>query len=108
MGPDSYSVLMTFLKGDDDNVRYQAARGLSTMGSLILPGLEEFIEVLRDDDAGIVCSILDCLGNLGKAAAKAIPEIEKAMKRFPENGSLQRAGNEALTKIAGGAENHIV
>jgi len=69
------------------------------MGTHVLPGLEELIESLKDDYA--VEEIIGCLGNLGKAAARAAPEIEKAMSRFPEkNNSVQKAGMAALEKIA--------
>jgi HEAT repeat protein len=101
IGPDSFAFLLKLLKDHDDDVRYEAAHGLSKMGSNVLPGLEKLVQGLQDEHAGIVRECMQCLANVGTPAAKAAAEIEKAMKRFPDNASAQEVGNEALTKIAG-------
>lgn len=92
------------LVGDERSraVQMAAAYALCRSGKLDAP-LDLLIARLEDDERGMACSAAELIGELGPAAARAVPALEQARDddRPGRNGvyHVDRAAAHALRKV---------
>ena len=92
------------LVGDERSkaVQMAAAYALCRGGKLDEP-LDLLIERLQDDERGMACSAAELIGEIGPAAARAVPALEQARDaERPDGGSVyhvDRAAAHALRKV---------
>ncbi len=79
-----------------------AAYALCRSGKLDAP-LDLLIARLEDDERGMACSAAELIGELGPAAARAVPALEQARDAQPPAGGsvyhVDRAAAHALRKV---------
>lgn len=103
---DAVPDLVVALKKGDVLLRFRAADALGGMGPEAEGAVDALILALRaDPDARVRASAALALGNIGEAAAKAIPHLKHALEsdaadlRVSAETALERIGTEKALKI---------
>ena len=96
-GGDTLEALIDAFLSDDTGVRTIAAYGLVTAGATAAPRLAA---VLPGADAALTVRVLDILGDIGAAAASALPQLLDAAGH--EDANVRRYAVEAIGTVAQG------
>jgi len=104
IGPDAVPTLIAAVSDQDEDVRRAAIEALASMAAQAVESIPTLIGALQDES--MVRSAATTLGQLGKPAQPAIPELQRAVKGAEERrqevlsalGDL-RAGDEGSVAV---------
>ena len=86
------------MKGNDLDIRIQAARALGYIGPLAKSTIPALIDALHADEPQMVAQVSWSLGRMGDAAERAIPSLEE-VARSNKDRSVQATAKEAIDEI---------
>src|SRR5207237_550854 len=85
------------MKGNDLDLRIQAARAIGYIGYAARMRVPELIEALKDDEPRMVSQVCWSLARMGDAAEKAIPALEALQSH--KDAAVRESAKSAIAEI---------
>jgi len=102
LGPDSVAPLVTMLKSENEEVRWNVALALANLGEAAVPGL---VAALADTNAMVRRYAAFALAKIGPKAKDAVPALVEAIK--DKEPTVRRNAADALGRIGPAAKDAV-